>query len=128
MPNSEKWSPAIMQPENSDITTWQLPENAIARFAQGRGIMGNIAPSPEGKYLAVGSCIGVWWYDGSTMTPIALWDTARAYISAVAFSPNGKWLATGDGDGLVKLWDVQRGVCISQMERNETEKPYHLVL
>ena len=127
MPNREKWSPAIMQPENSDITTWQLPENAIARFAQGRGIMGNIAPSPDGEYLAVGSCIGVWWYDVSTMTPIALWDTARAYISAVAFSPNGKWLATGDGDGLVKVWDLHRGVCISQMERDETEKPYHLV-
>ena len=127
MPNSEKWSPAIMQPENSDITTWELPENAVARFAQGRGIMENIAPSPDGKYLAVGSCIGVWWYDVSTMTPIALWDTARGYISAISFSPNGKWLATGDGDGLVKVWDLQRGVCISQMERDETEKPYHLV-
>ena len=127
MPNSEKWSPAIMQPENDDITTWELPENAIARFAQGRGIMGNIAPSPDGRYYAVGSCIGVWWYDVSTMTPIALWDTARGYISAISFSPNGKWLATGDGDGLVKVWDLQRGVCISQMERDETEKPYHLV-
>lgn len=127
MPNSKKWSPAIMQPENSDITTWALPENAIARLAQGRGVMENIAPSPDGKYLAVGSCVGVWWYDVSTMIPIALWDTERGYISAVSFSPNGKWLATGDGDGLVKVWDVQRGVCISEMERDESEKPYHIV-
>lgn len=127
MPNSEKWLPAIMQPENRDITTWKLPENAIARLAQGRGIVENIAPAPDGRYYAVGSCIGVWWYDVSTMTPIALWDTARGYISAVSFSPNGKWLATGDGDGLVKVWDLQRGVCISQMERDKTEKPYHLV-
>ena len=127
MPNSEKWLPAIMQPENRDITTWKLPENAIARLAQGRGIMENIAPAPDGRYYAVGSCIGVWWYDVSIMTPIALWDTARGYISAVSFSPNGKWLATGDGDGLVKVWDLQRGVCISQMERDKTEKPYHLV-
>ena len=116
-----------MQPENRDITTWKLPENAIARLAQGRGIVENIAPAPDGRYYAVGSCIGVWWYDVSTMTPIALWDTARGYISAVSFSPNGKWLATGDGDGLVKVWDLQRGVCISQMERDKTEKPYHLV-
>ena len=127
MQNSEKWSPAITQPENSNITTWKLPENAIARLAQSRGITENIAPSPDGKYLAVGSCIGVWWYDVSTMTPIALWDTARGYISAISFSPNGKWLATGDGDGLVKVWDVQHGVCISQMERDETEKSYHWV-
>ncbi len=118
MQNSKKWSPAIMQPENSDITTWVLPEGAITRLGQGI-IMGNIAPSPDGKHLAVGSCAGVWWYDVSTMTPIALWDTARGYISAVSFSPNGKWLATGDGDGLVKVWDVQRGSCISEMERDE---------
>ncbi|MDE0017395.1 MAG: hypothetical protein OXU51_14520 [Candidatus Poribacteria bacterium] len=127
MQNSEKWSPALMQPENSDITTWELPEDAIARLAQGRGVTENIAPSPDGKYLAVGSCIGIWWYDMSTMTPIALWDTARGYISAVSFSPNGKWLATGDGDGLVKVWDVQNGICISQMERDASEKPYHCV-
>ena len=126
MPNNQKWSPPTMQPENSDITTWELPEGAITRLGQGE-IMGNIAPSPDGKYLAVGSCAGVWWYDVSTMTPIALWDTARGYISAVSFSPNGKWLATGDGDGLVKVWDVQRGICISEMERDEAEKPYHTV-
>ena len=126
MQNNKKWSPAIMQPEDSNITTWELPEGAITRLGQGI-IMGNIAPSPDGKYLAVGSCIGVWWYDVSTMTPIALWDTARGYISAVSFSPNGKWLATGDGDGLVKVWDVQRGICLSEMERDESEKPYHIV-
>ena len=61
------------------------------------------------------------------MTPTALWDTERGFISAVSFSPNGRWLATGDGDGLVKVWDVQRGVCISQMDRDEDEKPYHTV-
>ena len=126
MQNSQKGSPAIIQPENSDITTWELPEGAITRLGQGI-IMGNIAPSPDGKYLVVGSCIGVWWYDVSTMTPIALWDTGRGYISAVSFSPNGKWLATGDGDGLVKVWDVQRGICISEMERDEVERPYHIV-
>ena len=36
MQNSEKWSPALMQPENSDIITWELPEGAIARLAQGK--------------------------------------------------------------------------------------------
>ncbi len=127
MQNSQKWSPAIMQLENSDITTWALPEGAIARLGQGRGGTENIATSPDGKYLAVGSCAGVWWYDVSTMAPIALWDTARGYISAVSFSPNGKWLATGDGDGLVKVWDVQRGICISEMERDEAEKRYHIL-
>ena len=125
MQSSEKWSPALMQPENSDITTWELPEGATARLGQGE-MMADItpqpiAPSPDGRYLAIGNRIGVWWYDLSTMTPVALWDTGRGWITAVAFSPNGKWLATGDGEAVVKVWDVQRGVCISQMERDETK-------
>ena len=126
MQNSEKWSPALMQPENTDITTWELPEGAVARLGQSR-ITPNIVPSPDGKFFVVPSDIGVWWYDVSTMTPVALWDTDRGYISAVSFSPNGKWLATGDGDGLVKVWNVQRGVCIAQMERDEEERSYHMV-
>ena len=126
MEENEKWSPALMQAENEDITTWELPEGAIKRLGQGI-IMGNLIPSPNRKHFVVPSSIGVWWYDVSTMTPVALWDTDRGFISAASFSPNGKWLATGDGDGLVKVWDVQQGVCISQIERDKEEKRYHSV-
>ena len=111
---------------DTDIPIWKLPEGAIVRLGQG-DVMGNITLSPDGKYLAVASSIGVWWYDVSTMTPITLCDTERGFISAVSFSPNGQWLATGDGDGLVKVWNVQHGVCIAQMERDEEERRYHSV-
>lgn len=126
MQNSENWSPAFTQHNNNDIMTWELPDGAIARLGQGR-IDQKITPSPDGKYFIVSSDIGVWWYDVSTMTPTDLWDTDRGYISTVSFSPNGRWLATGDGDGLAKVWDVQRKVCITQMERDEEEKPYHSI-
>lgn len=127
MQKNENWSPALLKTENSDITTWELPDGAIARLGQGGGVSGNIVPSPDRKYLVVPSSIGVWWYDVFTMTPIDLWDTDRGLISVISFSPNSKWLATGDGDGLVKVWDVQRKVCIAQMDRDEEEKPYHSV-
>lgn len=126
MQNNENWSPAIRQPESNDITTWELPDGAIARLGQGQ-MMDDItpqpiAPSPDGRYIAVGNTIGVWWYDLSTMTPITLWDTGRGWITAISFSPNGKWLATGDGEGIVKVWDVKRGACISRLKRDETKK------
>ena len=124
MAKNEKWVHALSKHENDDFTTWELPEGAIARLGQGR-IHKNITPSPDGKYFLVPSDIGVWWYDMNTMRPVDLWDTDRGYIFTVSFSPNGKWLATDDGDGLVKVWDVQKKVCISQMERDEDEKPYN---
>ena len=106
MAKSKKWDPALSKHENNDFTTWELPKGAFARLGQGR-IHKNITPSPDGNYFLVPSDIGVWWYDMNTMTPVDLWDTDRGYISTVSFSPNEKWLATDDGDGLVKVWDVQ---------------------
>ena len=101
-----------------------VPKRSIARL--GSGQISDLALSPNGHSLAVGSRIGLWWYELPTMLPIALWDTERGMISAVSFSPDGQWIATGDGDGLVKVWDVQKGVCVAKLDRDEKEKPYHL--
>ena len=100
---------------NNDVTTWALPAGTIARF--GRGCVNALAISPDRKYLAVGTGIGVWVYDRSTLAPLALWDTERGLISNLDFSPNGKWLATSNADGIAKVWDLHRGICISRMER-----------
>lgn len=100
---------------NIDIPTWVLPEGAIVRL--GRGRVRDLAFSPDGKTLAVGSYIGVWLYDMSTMSPFTLLDTARGVVFAVAFSPNGDFLATGNWDGEVKVWNMQSRCCISKMRR-----------
>ncbi len=99
----------------TDVITWALPEGAIARLARGRAQ--DVAFSPKRNTLAVGSRVGVWLYDMSTISPIALWDTERGVVFAVAFSPDGNLLATGNWDGDVKVWDVQSKRCISKMRR-----------
>ena len=45
-----------------DYTQWQLPEGAKSRLGKGK-ITGNVAFSPDGARLAVGSAIGIWIYD-----------------------------------------------------------------
>lgn len=117
-------SPYVVS-DNSDANSWKLPAGSVARL--GRGRISDLAFSPDGHYLVVGSSIGLWWYELPTLAPIALWDTERGMISAVSFSPNGQWLATGDADGLLKVWDVQDGACVAKMERAEKERPYHWV-
>ena len=100
---------------DTDVTTWALPESAIARL--GRGRVDPLEPSPDGKYLLVGTSIGLWWYELATMKPVDLWETERGLVSALGFSPNGALLATGNWDGGVKVWDIQSRRCLATMQR-----------
>jgi WD40 repeat protein len=98
-----------------------LPEGSIARL--GHGFLSDIALSPDGEHLVVGTSIGLWWYECVTMTAVDLWDTKQGAISTLSFSSNGKWLATAGEDGSVKVWDVSRRACITRIERREKNNP-----
>ena len=100
----------MMEINNTDITTWALPEAAIARL--GRGKVKDVAFSPDGSHLAVATDIGLWWYALATMQPVTLWETERGVVSAVSFSDDGQWIATGNSDGIVKVWETQNPRCI----------------
>ncbi len=104
-----------MYETHPDITTWSLPEGAIARLGRGRN-RGGLTFSPDGDSLVVATDIGCWLYDLDTLTPSALWATERGMVSAISFSHNGKWIATTNWDGIVKIWDTQTLRCISQIE------------
>ena len=108
-------------------TTWALPEGAIVRLGKGFQSYQNdsdIALSPDGASFVVGTRVGLWWYDVSSMSLIALWETERGMISIVDFSPDGKWIATANWDGVIKILDVQSGECVAQMKRSEERNIY----
>ena len=100
--------------EGEDVTTWSLPEGAIARLGRGRN--NDMAFSPDGQYLAVGTSIGFWLYELPTLSPIALLDAARRTISAVAFSSDSHWLVTYTFVEHLKVWDVQSGACVTEID------------
>ena len=118
-----KPAPLNVVPEDTTGTTWALPEGAIARLGKGINKSGpdldSVALSPDGTYFAAGTGMGLWWYDVSSMAPIALWETERGLVSAVDISPDGQFIAVGNWDGIVKVLDVQNGKCITQMKRYE---------
>ena len=111
---------------NTDVNTWALPEGTITRL--GRGSALNVAFSPDDSKLAVGSIIGLWLYDTSTMNPLALWDTERGLVSTVAFSPDGTLIATGNWDAEVKVWNVQSQQCIFKVTRDGQFDDAHQLL
>ncbi len=100
--------------KGEDVTTWALPEGAIARLGCGREP--DIAFSPDGQYLGIGNSLGLWLYDLATLSPIALWETERGMIGCIAFSSNGRWIAASNSDNILKVLNIQNGACLTQVE------------
>ena len=111
----------VVQGDTEGIT-WALPEGAIARL--GKGNFRSAKPSPNGTYFAVATGMGLWWYEMSSKSPIALWETERGMISAVDFSRDGEWIAIANCDGVIKVVDIQSGECLAQMKRTEEHNIY----
>ncbi len=107
MDNRKSVIPAPVDVNANDVTTWALPEGAIARL--GRGSEPKMTFSADGQSLAIGTCIGLWLYDLTTLSPVALWNAEQGVVEAVAFSPNGKWIAASHSGRMLKIWDVQNG-------------------
>lgn len=100
MKQNRRPAPFNVVPGDTEGITWALPENAIVRLGKGRGA--KFALSPNSTYFAVGTLTGVWWYDMSSKSPIAFWETERGMISTLDFSTNGEWIAVANYDGIIK--------------------------
>lgn len=120
MENRKLVKPAFRPIDDTDVTTWELPDGAIARFGHGWGL--DVEFSHDGAYLSVATKIGFWLYDMETLAPRALWGTERGMMNVATFSHDARWIATGDQDGILKVWDTQNGQCVTRTDWGGTER------
>ena len=119
MENSKTSTPALRPLDDTDVTTWELPDGAIARFGQGWGL--DVEFSHDAAYFSVATKIGFWLYDTETLVPRTLWGTERGMMNVATFSHDSRWIATGDQDGILKVWDTQNGQCVKRTDWGGTE-------
>ena len=120
MENKTTSTPVLRPIDDTDVTTWELPDGAIARF--GQGIRHDVEFSPDSRYLSVATKIGFWLYDVETLKPRALWGTERGMLNVATFSHDSRWIATGDQDGILKVWDTQNGQCVTKTDWGGKER------
>lgn len=68
-----------------------LPARADGPVTLGLGTLTSIALSPDGTRLAVGTTIGVYFYDAQTFAPMGFWMTDYP-VGKVLWSPRGNLL------------------------------------
>lgn len=90
---------------HQDVKAQQQPFGAKARLGINKGVISDVAFTPDGAQIAVASSIGIWLYDAATGTETALEPATPFGVSAIAFSPDGKTLASWSAGGAILLWD-----------------------
>ena len=88
----------------NNYSQWELPKKAKARL--GKGGINSMQFSPDGTQLAVGTDIGVWFYDVKTGRELSFF---AGMSDSLAFSPDGRFLANGRGrhrSSGIQLWET----------------------
>jgi len=85
----------------------------ISLAPSGKDRANAVAFSPDGHLLAVGSSLGIYFYDSQTGQEVRFIPT-QTWVRSLAFSPDGETLVTGSYDPLVRLWRVSDGVLLQE--------------
>ncbi|MBU2611432.1 MAG: hypothetical protein KJ606_10905 [Chloroflexi bacterium] len=85
----------------------------------GQGRAHALAYSPDGKRLAVGSSLGINFFNSYDLQPIRFTPT-DTWVRALAFSPDGSLLASGSYDPIVRLRRASDGTLLKELSGHTT--------
>ena len=117
MENKITATPVLRPLDDTDVTTWELPDGAIGRLARGR--VEDMSFSADGKYLAVATPIGCWLYDRPSLEPLALFETERGMLNRITFSHDAQLIAISNLDDVLKVWDTQTLQCLAKIDHRK---------
>ncbi|HWR44608.1 WD40 repeat domain-containing protein [Sporomusa sp.] len=121
-----------------EIAIWDLETAAIARrLTEGyKGIIHEIAYSPDGRYLAAAfnkewpgskggtakGFIDIWDVAAGKIDKTLQWDSDN-HIKGLSYSPDGKYIASFQLGDVVNIWDVAGSRQIDTLTGPVYEKP-----
>jgi len=73
-----------------------------------------LAFSSDGRWLAVGTRLGIHLYDAQSLAELRFIPT-QSWVRSLAFSPNGQWLADGAYESSVRVWRVSDGAQVREL-------------
>ncbi|MCG9126870.1 PD40 domain-containing protein [Candidatus Poribacteria bacterium] len=97
-----------------DYVRWGLPDGAEMRLGKGR--INEVEFSPNGKYFAVASTIGIWIYDAYTGDELSLLSDEGLNTRSISFSPDGSMLAYGSYDKYIRIYDTTNWEIIKRFQ------------
>ncbi|MCB9134692.1 MAG: hypothetical protein H6636_04645 [Anaerolineales bacterium] len=90
----------------SNAVLGPVPTNGLVRI--GKGVLSQLAISPDGKKLGIATSVGLYLYNTDTYELKWFVETETRAVS-LAFSPDGYLLISGTL-GKVEVWNVQSGI------------------
>ncbi|HNB51986.1 MAG TPA: hypothetical protein PK530_08595 [Anaerolineales bacterium] len=105
-----------------EVITEQNLGRLIELARWGKGVITDIAFSPDGKWLGVAASTGIYFYDTQSWAESFAFNYAKT-VWSFAFSQDGKHFAVGFEDRIVQIVDIhsQKTLQTFQMERGPIE-------
>ena len=111
-------TPSPVAPQAAPITAVNATQMTALDW-WGKGPVGSVAWSADGRLLAVASSHGVYLYDPVSLSQVRFLEHP-AQVHGITFSPDGRLLATAGADGLAYLWQVADGRLAQTLPHRES--------